>query len=76
MSNVPWLTILLLIPILGSVVVTLLPARESSNLTKQVAIGFSVITLVLGIALAIGYEPGGRYQHEEDVVWSKLFGAH
>ena len=76
MSNVPWLTILLLIPILGSVIVTLLPARESSNLTKQVAIGFSVLTLALGIALAIGYEPGGGYQYEEDVVWIKLFGAH
>ncbi|MET0837151.1 MAG: NADH-quinone oxidoreductase subunit M [Marmoricola sp.] len=75
--NLPWLTILLLLPILGSVVLVLLPARElSSTLHKQVAMGFSVLTLILGIVLALGYESGGGYQYEEDVVWIKLFGAH
>jgi NADH-quinone oxidoreductase subunit M len=76
MNSIPWLTILLALPILGSLVVTFLPARGSSHLLKQVAIGFSVVTLVLGIALAIGYKSGGGYQYSEDVDWIKIFGAH
>ena len=74
--NLPWLTILLALPILGSLVLTVLPARENSALPKQLALGISVLTLALGVALAIGYESGGGYQYEEDVVWIKLFGAH
>ena len=74
--NVPWLTILLLLPILGSLVLLVLPSGASGALPKQVALGFSVLTLALGIALAIGYDPGGGYQFTEDLVWIKLFGAH
>ena len=73
--NLPWLTILVLLPILGSVVVMALP-RGASALPKQVAIGFSVLTLVLGIALAVAYDPSGGRQFSEDVDWIKLFGAH
>ena len=74
--NVPWLTILLLLPIVGSVVLTVMPARLSGPLPKLVALGFSVVTLVLGIGLAIAYEPRTGLQFTEDLTWIKLFGAH
>ena len=74
--NLPWLTILVLLPILGSVVLTVLPARAASSAPKTIALGFSVVTLVLGIALAIAYEPGTGLQFSEQHDWIKLFGAH
>lgn len=74
--SLPWLSVLVLLPIAGSVVLTLLPARSGSALHKQLAIGFSVFTLALGAALALGYETGGGFQYTEDLNWIKLFGAH
>ncbi len=74
--NLPWLTILLLLPIVGSVVLVFLPARASASAPKLIAIGFSVVTLLLGLALAIGYNPSGGMQFTEDLEWIKLFGAH
>ena len=72
----PWLTILLLLPIVGSLVLVVLPARAATAAPKQIALGFSLLTLVLGVVLAIGYEPGGGMDYSEDVDWIKLFGAH
>ncbi len=72
----PWLTILLLLPIVGSIVLVFLPARAAANGPKLIAIGFSVVTLVLGLALALDYNAGGGMQFTEDVDWIKLFGAH
>jgi NADH-quinone oxidoreductase subunit M len=74
--NVPWLTFLLLLPIIGSLVLTIMPARPGSALPKQIAIAFSVLTLALGVALAVGYDAGGGYQYTENTTWIKLFGAH
>ncbi len=74
--NAPWLTILLLLPILGSVVLTFLPARINPTMLKQIAIGFSVLTLLLGIAIALNYQASGGMQFTEDLVWIRLFGAH
>lgn len=74
--TLPWLTILLLLPILGSVVVALLPARAAANAPKLLALGFSVLTLVLGIGIAVAYQPGTGLQFEEQVSWIKLFGAY
>jgi NADH-quinone oxidoreductase subunit M len=74
--NLPWLTILLLLPIVGSVVLVFLPARAAASAPKLIAIGFSVVTLVLGLALAIGYNAGSGMQFTEDLDWIKLFGAH
>ena len=41
--TVPWLTVALLVPIVGSVVVALMPRRGDATLTKQVALGFSSV---------------------------------
>ena len=45
MTDFPWLSAALLLPILGAVVVALLPARDG-DLPKKVAFGFSLLTLV------------------------------
>ncbi len=74
--NLPWLTILLLVPIVGAVVLALLPAREGSALPKWIALGTTLVALAIGIGIALGYQPGGGMQFTEDVVWIEVFGAH
>jgi NADH-quinone oxidoreductase subunit M len=76
MSDFPWLTVLVLLPIAGSLLVAFLPARANRAAPKQIAIGFSVLTLALGVALAVGYDSGAGFQYSEDLDWIKLFGAH
>jgi NADH-quinone oxidoreductase subunit M len=76
MNDFPWLTLLVLLPVVGSLLLALLPARANPAAPKQIALGFSVLTLALGIALAIGYDSGGGFQYSEDLDWIKLFGAH
>jgi NADH-quinone oxidoreductase subunit M len=76
--SIPWLTITLLLPLVGAVVVALLPKRaEGAALPKQVAFGFSLLTLAVVIGVALGFDPGGdRYQFVEEVTWIGAFGAH
>ncbi len=75
--NLPWLSVLMLLPILGALVVMLLPAREDApELPKQVALGISVLTFLIGAGIAIGYQADGGMQFTEDLNWINLFGAH
>jgi NADH-quinone oxidoreductase subunit M len=76
MTDFPWLTLLVLLPVVGSLLLAFLPARANPAAPKQIALGFSVLTLALGIALAIGHDSGGGFQYSEDLDWIKLFGAH
>ena len=77
MSSFNWLTLALLVPLVGSVVVALFPKREDATLLKQVALGFSVLTLVVAAAIGLMYVPGGaRYQFVEEYDWIAAFGAH
>jgi len=70
----PWLTILIAVPLFGGVLVGLAPIK--TTLSKQVALGLSLLTLVLTIVVAVQFDPGGGPQFTEDVVWIKSFGAH
>ena len=72
----PWLTILIAVPLAGGVLVGLVPTRANTTLSKQIALGISLLTLVLTAVVAVQYDPGGGPQFTEDVVWIKFFGAH
>jgi NADH-quinone oxidoreductase subunit M len=76
--NFPWLTVLWVLPVVGSVLVAALPKRASVQAPKQIALGFSVLTLVIAGALAINYGSNdtGKRQFTEETDWIKLFGAH
>ena len=72
----PWLTTAMLLPIVGAVVVAMLPAGRGA-LPKQVALAFSLLTLVVVAVVGLGFEPGGaRYQFTETHEWIAAFGAH
>jgi NADH-quinone oxidoreductase subunit M len=73
----PWLTAAFLLPLVGAAVVALLP--KGGDLPKKVALGFSVLTLVVvgGVGSYFGWHAGGaRYQFTEQVDWIRSFGAH
>ncbi|MGN6577705.1 MAG: proton-conducting transporter transmembrane domain-containing protein, partial [Nocardioides sp.] len=78
MTDFPWLTASLLVPLVGAVVVAVLPARpDGGDLHKKVALGFSLLTLVLVAVVGLGFDIGGdRYQFVENHEWIKSFGAH
>ena len=75
--NLPWLSVLMLLPIAGALVLMLQPTRaDAPAAPKQVALGVSVLTLLIGVGIAIGYRPDGGMQFTEDLNWINLFGAH
>ena len=69
--NLPWLTLLAVLPALGGVVAVLVGARAA----KHVALATSLLTLVVALAVAVRYHPGGGMQLTEQVAWIKPLGA-
>ena len=70
----PWLTVLGALPLVGALVLTVLPGRAAN--VKQIALGFSLVTLVYAIVIAAQYDPDGGDQFTENLTWIKAFGAH
>ena len=56
--NIGWLTLLLLLPFVGAIATMLVP-KAKALLAKQVALGFSLVTLVLTAVITIGYQRNG-----------------
>ncbi len=75
MSDFPWLTSLLLVPLLGGVVVAVLP--KGFTKVREVALGVSLLTLVLGILMALQFEVGAdtQFQLAEVRSWIPQFGV-
>nr|BFE85646.1 hypothetical protein GCM10020093_082470 [Planobispora longispora] len=72
----PWLSILMAVPVLGAVGVALLP-KGSDKLAKQLALAVSLVVLALTVAMAVQFSPdGNRFQFEEKYAWIPSFGVH
>lgn len=75
MNEFPWLTTLWLAPVVGAAIVLVLPAARRT-LARAVALSFSLLVLVIGIGLAVRFDPGGaQYQFVESRRWIPAFGA-
>ncbi len=72
----PWLTVLMAVPLLGAVLVALLPKRPDGALPKQVAFAFSLVTLLLAALVGFGYDARAGMQLTEEYTWIAAFGAH
>jgi NADH-quinone oxidoreductase subunit M len=76
-NDFPLLTTAMLLPILGAVVVAVLPKGRRADLPKLVALGVSLLTLVVVALVAVGFDAGGaRFQFTEEHEWIRTFGAH
>lgn len=74
-SNVPWLSVLWLLPLAGAVLIILLPPslRQAAKWTGLLV---AVATLAVSLVVAVGFKPGGdTYQFVEKRTWIPAFGA-
>ncbi|WP_298751504.1 NADH-quinone oxidoreductase subunit M [uncultured Serinicoccus sp.] len=74
----PWLTTLLVLPLVGALVVSLLP--KGSTIVRPVALGVALLTLVVGIGAATQFRIGGGtagepFQLTEVYSWIPQFGV-
>ncbi len=75
LDSFPVLTVMGLIPLVGSLVVAAMP-RGRETLAKQVALGASLVVLALTVLLALGFDAGGpQFQFTERYSWIPAFGA-
>jgi NADH-quinone oxidoreductase subunit M len=75
-TDFPWLSLILVVPLVGAVVVQALPRRANPAAPKQIALGVSLLTLLLTLVMTTGYESDGGMQFTEQHTWIKSFGAH
>ncbi|KLO33726.1 NADH:ubiquinone oxidoreductase subunit M [Mycobacterium haemophilum] len=71
----PWLSVLWLVPLAGSVLIILLPAGLR-QLAKWTGLAVSVLVLAVAIIITAGFKTGGAaYQFIESHRWIPAFGA-
>ncbi|MEU6075816.1 NADH-quinone oxidoreductase subunit M [Micromonospora sp. NPDC047074] len=76
MSDFPFLSVLTVAPLVGALVVALLP-RSRPELAKQVALGWSLLVLVLSVVMWVTFEVGGdRFQFRESYAWIPNWGVN
>ncbi|MEJ7773600.1 MAG: NADH-quinone oxidoreductase subunit M [Nocardioidaceae bacterium] len=73
-TTIPWLTILALLPLLGAGAVLVTPSRTA--LPKLVALGVSLVVLVVSVVVALLFEVDGGFQFVERYTWIRTFGAN
>ncbi len=73
--NFPWLTTLMVVPLVGAVIVALLP-RGRDALAKQIALVFSFAVLALTVVMALQFsaDSAERFQFVESHPWIPAFG--
>src|SRR6202522_4230117 len=87
MHGFPWLTVAGAVPLLGAIVIALIPSlpqdsaaadrRGREALAKWLALVFSLVTLVVVIIIAVKFQVGGpNYQFTEVYSWIPAFGVH
>jgi NADH-quinone oxidoreductase subunit M len=76
MQNFPWLTTVGLVPLLGALVVAVLP-RSLASAAKTLAVAVSVLTLGLVIAMSFAFDPASdqQFQLTETHRWIPQFGV-
>jgi len=74
-NNVPWLSLLWLVPLAGSVLIILMPPGLR-QLAKWTGLLFGVLTLAVATVITVGFKTGGpTYQFIESHPWIPAFGA-
>ncbi|MFV0494622.1 NADH-quinone oxidoreductase subunit M [Mycobacterium sp.] len=75
MTNVPWLSVLWLLPLAGSVLIILLPP-DMRQVAKWTGLIVSIATLAVSLVVGARFHPGGHtYQFVESHRWIPAFGA-
>ena len=77
MTSLPYLSMLILVPLLGSLLVFTIPAALGAARIKSIAIGFSVLTFALFVLAGLQFELGtsDSFQLVENYEWIAAFGV-
>ena len=76
MSELPWLTLLIAVPLVGALVVPFVPGRRGL-LPQPVGLGFAALTLrLVAVVIDAGYDADGGMQFTEEHDWIAAFGVH
>ncbi|QZY29489.1 NADH-quinone oxidoreductase subunit M [Nocardioides coralli] len=70
----PWLTTLIVLPLVGAAVTAYLPS--GGVIARQVGLGFALVTLAVAGLMALQYDAGAGMQLTEEHDWINVFGAH
>jgi len=74
-SSFPFLLVMIALPAAGAAVVAALP-RGRDELAKQLALGISLVVLVLAVLATVAFDTGGdRFQLTTSVSWIPDFGS-
>src|ERR1022692_1897097 len=87
MSSFPWLTVIGAIPLVGALVISVTPGASAPGaeadrqarqlLVQRRALGFSLITLALTIAMMVSFKTNGPdFQFNQTYQWIPQFGVH
>ena len=76
MSSLPLLTMMMVVPLLGAIIVAALPG-DSARLAKPIALGASLVTLVLALMAWARFDTGATEQFQLAAVhpWVPQFGV-
>ena len=75
MSDFPWLLAMIVVPLVGAAVVAALP-RGRDSLARLLALGTSLLVLLLAVLTTIAFDTGGeRFQLTTSVAWIPDFGV-
>ena len=76
MNSLPLLTLMMVVPLLGAVVVAVLPGAAARH-AKPVALGFSLVTLLLSVLAWVRFDAGAteQFQLSEVHSWIPQFGV-
>ncbi len=76
MDNFPWLTVMLLVPLVGAALIAAMPSALAGR-AKHLALGFSLLTLALGIGAALQFDTSSleQFQLAETHSWIPSFGV-
>ncbi|MCW2740430.1 MAG: proton-translocating NADH-quinone oxidoreductase, chain [Blastococcus sp.] len=75
MSDFPFLLVMIAVPAIGAAVVAALP-KGRDLLAKQVALGVSLVVLLLAVLATVAFDVGGdRFQLTTSVSWIPDFGV-
>lgn len=77
MTNLPYLSALILLPLLGSLLVLVTPSALGAARTKSVALGFSLLTFALFVFAGLQFKLGtdDKFQLTENYEWIPAFGV-
>jgi NADH-quinone oxidoreductase subunit M len=74
-SNFPWLVVMIVLPAVAAAATAALPAGRD-QLAKQIALGVSLVDLLLAVLATVAFDSGGpRFQLTTSVPWIPAFGV-